>query len=153
MIRKNCISMSTLLAICVVAVMSSAQSPATPASCTAAYEQLAARGEVYFSFELNKFDALALRNRLARLTSAVSIDKVDNGTVYAYANKEEFGKFLGFDLPFRVLTPQSLLTKVTMSHFKDFLSRKIPPAQSAKAAAASPPTNWFASRPTTPICK
>lgn len=62
-----------------------------------AYGYLNSKGEVYFKFEV--FDK-AYVNEISKI---VSIDNVNNFEVYAYANKEEFEKFLELNIPFWVL--------------------------------------------------
>jgi hypothetical protein len=62
------------------------------------------RGEVYFTFQI--FD----RNEIQFLTKIISIDNVKDKEVYAYANREEFGKFLELGYRYTLLPhPGSLL--------------------------------------------
>ena len=62
-----------------------------------AFEYLNTKGEVYFKFEV--FDK-AIINEISKI---VSIDNVNNFEVYAYANKEEFEKFLELNIAFWIL--------------------------------------------------
>ncbi|MCK5855931.1 MAG: T9SS type A sorting domain-containing protein [Bacteroidales bacterium] len=56
------------------------------------------RGEVYFSFNTpNQMD-------MEFLTKMVSIDKVDQEKVYAYANKESFNEFLKLGIAYQIQT-------------------------------------------------
>ncbi|PLX06906.1 MAG: hypothetical protein C0594_06580 [Marinilabiliales bacterium] len=59
-----------------------------------AQEKLNERGEVFFSFKCND------KNLLSQLTRIVSIDKLDNTRIYAYANSDEFEQFLSYQIPF-----------------------------------------------------
>ncbi len=55
-------------------------------------------GEQYFKFELKEL------TELATLTKIISIDKIGrDGYVYAYANKQEFARFMDYGLPFTIL--------------------------------------------------
>jgi hypothetical protein len=63
-------------------------------------------GEIYFKFHLNKTD------NLDSITKIISIDNVKEGEVYAYANREEFNRFLNFRMDYIILpSPGSLLTE------------------------------------------
>ena len=56
------------------------------------------RGEVYFSFNTpNQMD-------MEFLTKMVSIDKVDQEKVYAYANQESFNEFLKLGIAYQIQT-------------------------------------------------
>jgi hypothetical protein len=69
----------------------------------AARQKLAKKGEVYFCFAINKFDLVnnhLLTNKLALI---ISFDHFKNGIGYAYADKKEFEKFLGYNIDFTVL--------------------------------------------------
>lgn len=61
---------------------------------------LRSRGEVFFKFN-------ASPDEIHSLTRFISIDKVKNDTVYAYANRKEFEYFLRLNKPFQVLLPPS----------------------------------------------
>ncbi|MBN1982894.1 MAG: carboxypeptidase regulatory-like domain-containing protein [Chitinivibrionales bacterium] len=63
-----------------------------------AMERLDCGKELYFSF--NRTTDMDLN----RMNSLVSLDKVEGSVVYAYANKAEFQKFLGENIPFLVET-------------------------------------------------
>ncbi len=63
------------------------------------------RGEIYFSFDVNK----DVKTLLKSLGKVISVDNIKNGKVYAYANKNEFENFLTYNIKFEVLTPPSML--------------------------------------------
>jgi PKD repeat protein len=71
-------------------------------------DQLKERGEVCLKFE-NPGNKL-----LSELTHVLSIDKVTDSIVYAYANEKEFLKFLETDLDYVVLTPPSQIENAVM---------------------------------------
>jgi hypothetical protein len=62
-----------------------------------AYDYLKSKGEVYFKFEV--FD----KSYINEISKIVSIDNVNNFEVFAYANKDEFDKFLKLNIPFWIL--------------------------------------------------
>lgn len=62
-----------------------------------AQEYLMSKGEVYFTFDV--FD----KARINELSNIISIDNVQGHTVFAYANKNEFIRFLEYLIPFKVL--------------------------------------------------
>ncbi|MCK6648450.1 MAG: PKD domain-containing protein [Bacteroidia bacterium] len=64
------------------------------------------RTELYFTFEIKD------RSEITTLTRIISIDNVKNTTVWAYANKEEFKKFLLYNYKYKVLTNPSQIQKV-----------------------------------------
>lgn len=66
------------------------------------YSLMKERNEFYFSF---KFDS----QRFVEVTNLVSIDKVDGDSVVAYANGEEYEKFLESGIETVLLTPPSML--------------------------------------------
>jgi PKD repeat protein len=66
------------------------------------------RGEVYIEFE-NPGSKI-----LAGLTHVLSIDKVTDSNVYAYANEKEFLKFLETKLDFTILTPPGQIENAVM---------------------------------------
>ena len=68
---------------------------------------LAARGEVYFSFELKPGTNPA--EQLATIIKIISIDKVTDGQVLAYANAKGFEQFRQLGYGFQVLTAPSML--------------------------------------------
>ncbi len=71
-------------------------------------------GEVYFQCTVND------QSELQALTNTISIDRLDDHTVYAYANKREFLHFLKFRLPYIVLPhPGYSLKDPPMSDYND----------------------------------
>ena len=74
-----------------------------------AQKQLSRLGEVYFSFTATSPDELKL------LTHKISIDNLNNGKVFAYANQREFDEFLKHHIEFEVLTAPSELEKASMT--------------------------------------
>jgi len=63
------------------------------------------RGEVYFKFQ-NTFKSD--RSLLNKMSSIISIDRVDDENVFAYANKIEFTRFLDYEISFDVLQAPSM---------------------------------------------
>ncbi|MHC1707577.1 MAG: M14 family zinc carboxypeptidase [Bacteroidales bacterium] len=59
-------------------------------------------GEVYFSFQPEDLSVLK------SLTKIISLDNVKEGVVYAFANKKEFNKFLGWGIPYTILPPPAI---------------------------------------------
>lgn len=55
------------------------------------------KGEFYFCFTLKD------KTLINELTNVISIDRISYDTVWAYANKKEFEKFLKYDINFKVL--------------------------------------------------
>jgi PKD repeat protein len=66
------------------------------------------RSEVYFQFEHPGIKTLHA------LSKIISIDRVDQTQVTAYANEMEFKNFIAFNLDFEVLTAPSMLFPATM---------------------------------------
>ena len=66
------------------------------------YPLMKDRNEFYFSF---KYDL----HQLADVANLVSIDKVDGDNVVAYANSEEYQRFLTLGIEATLLTPPSML--------------------------------------------
>lgn len=66
------------------------------------YSLMKERNEFYFEFEYDT-------QRLAELSSLISIDKVDGNKVVAYANNQEYEKFLALGVEAKLLTPPSML--------------------------------------------
>jgi PKD repeat protein len=66
------------------------------------------RREAYFSFPIQD------QMQLSQLNSIISIDKIENGNVYAYANEREFTRFYAIQTDFTLLTAPSLLERVEM---------------------------------------
>ncbi len=84
------------------------------------YFDFSKRGEVFFSF--NKTEA---NDNLPQLNNIISIDKIEDDVVYAYANEEEFLAFLKFNLEPTVLTPPSKLEKsYKMYSLNQYLSKE-----------------------------
>ena len=71
-----------------------------------AKEMLDDRGEIYFSFPIT---ADLTPDRVNYISRLISIDKIENGKIWAYANSKSFDHFLEFDLDFELLTPPSML--------------------------------------------
>ncbi len=61
--------------------------------------------ETYFKFEISS------TKQIHELTKIISIDNVKNKTVYAYANKKEFEKFLSLNIDYTILTSPGELIK------------------------------------------
>ncbi len=74
-----------------------------------AQQTLEDRGEVYFTFDLA--DDAMMQKTVQLLAKIISIDKVTDNEVIAYANKSEFARFIDFGIDYEVLTPPSLLYK------------------------------------------
>ena len=69
-------------------------------------ENFTKNSEIYFTFSI--FD----REEISVLTKVISIDNVKGKTVYAYANRKEFGKFLDLGYSYTILQhPGTLLSK------------------------------------------
>lgn len=66
------------------------------------------RGEYVFAFN---FDDVADLNDISRI---VSIDKVDNGVVTAYANEAEYERFLALNIEHQLVMPEHLLKDFKM---------------------------------------
>lgn len=66
------------------------------------YSLMKERNEFYFSFKCEP-------QRLVEMMNLVSIDKVDGDSVVAYANNEEYEKFLESGIETVLLTPPSML--------------------------------------------
>jgi len=69
-----------------------------------AIDYLNSMGEVYFKI-ITDNPAIVLRE----IGNVVSVDRVDNVSIDAYANKEQFDVFLKTGLQFSVITPASML--------------------------------------------
>ncbi|MBN2612056.1 MAG: T9SS type A sorting domain-containing protein [Bacteroidales bacterium] len=73
-----------------------------------AFEVLKERGEVFFSFMLPPAYSLVwLSNRL-------SVDRIKDDTVFAYANKQEFEEFLKLKTGYTLHTPVSLIERKSL---------------------------------------
>ncbi len=86
-----------------------------------AQKSLNERGEVCFQFRINPDQPF--REQLEKLTRIVSIDRVENNTIMAYANQKEFNEFLKLNLDYEVLTPPSMLHKPFMLNSKAIRGR------------------------------
>ena len=74
-------------------------------------------GEVYFYFNI------ADKDYLNKISSIISIDKVSNSGVFAYANKKEFEKFLKLGIEYRLLeNPGDMLKNPVMKGTNDLES-------------------------------
>lgn len=79
---------------------------------------LAKRGEVYFSFELPS------SSELKQLVNFMSVDRIEHDVVYAYANQNEFEKFLKFQIDYNVLGPPGKVEfDLNMKSVKDFQAK------------------------------
>ncbi len=78
---------------------------------SSAKEVLQERGEVYFSFSAN--DDIAETNK-AHLSRLLSIDKISDDIVWAYANEKAFDHFVELGIEYKILTPPSMLHIPTM---------------------------------------
>ncbi len=74
------------------------------------------RGEAYFRFDNNN------PKIIPQLSKTISIDNVTESTVFAYANKKEFSKFLEYGIDYEFLTPPSMLHKPLMKSSVDLKS-------------------------------
>jgi PKD repeat protein len=74
-----------------------------------ALEYINTRGEVYFKVISNEAMSLAVK-----LSKVISVDKVSQNELYAYANEKQFNKFLTFQIGYQVQTPPSMLLKPVM---------------------------------------
>ncbi len=99
----------TILFICILAIVSSISAQTLSIQNDKAQEELNRRGEVYFSFQLSDLTQISI------LTQHLSIDKIQDHTVFAYANQKEFNDFAAGGLTFEVLTAPSELYPVQMT--------------------------------------
>ena len=83
------------------------------ADSSAAFSHLLQRHEVYFRFPEKAVDNEVLKRQLIRI---LSVDKLDSGYVYAYANQQSFADFLSNKIPYEVLTPPSLRYNVSQEN-------------------------------------
>ncbi|MBD3380728.1 MAG: hypothetical protein GF404_00885, partial [candidate division Zixibacteria bacterium] len=68
--------------------------------------------EVYLRFQPDSFEDLK------KLTNVVSIDNIEDGWVYAYANSRELSEFEGYGLPYELLPHPNSLIEVPMTSDK-----------------------------------
>ena len=89
------------------------------ANSTAEYNKAQAtldeRGEVYFKFYINSPNELKEND----MFNVLSIDQVNHNEVIAYANQQQFEKFVKSDFYFEVLTPPSFRVTAPMSDTYD----------------------------------
>lgn len=71
-------------------------------------EYLESRGEVYFKFFTNP-------ENINLLSRQISIDKITGDTIFAYANRKEFSRFLEYGIQYVVLVPPSLQYRADMA--------------------------------------
>jgi murein tripeptide amidase MpaA len=71
-------------------------------------EVFANRAEQYFRFSLESKD------QIENLSKLISIDKVEEKTVFAYANRAEFEAFLQQNIPYQLLNPPNYLFEAEM---------------------------------------
>lgn len=72
------------------------------------YQLMKDRNEFYFSFECTDLQSLQ------KISDIVSIDKIDGNEVVAYANNQEYEKFLTLGIRPTLLTPPSMLLNYRM---------------------------------------
>ncbi len=89
----------TIISVCVFLTGYAQKNISVPADASNMFMQT---NELHFSFRLPD------RSLLKKLSSVVSIDDVKGETVFAYANEEEFLRFLDFDLPWEIVKEPSL---------------------------------------------
>lgn len=87
----------------------------TTAEYNKAQETLKERGEVYYKFYVNSPSDLKEND----LVNVVSIDRINHNEIFAYANKEEFDKFVQCNFYYEVLIPPSLEIIAPMSDSYD----------------------------------
>jgi PKD repeat protein len=71
------------------------------------------RAEAYFKFEFPG------KKEINHLSHLISIDNFDESTVWAYANRTEFTKFIEEGYEYSILTPPSMVNKVVMKDIVD----------------------------------
>ena len=77
---------------------------------------LAQRGEVYFSFMLPK------NISISKLSKMISIDNIDQNQVFAYANKQAFGRFKTLGIAYQLQHTSAMKLNPTMaSSMNDFI--------------------------------
>lgn len=75
------------------------------------------RSEVFFTFKITDREDVHLLTRL------ISIDNVKGKTVFAYANRKEFGDFLPYDFDYKILPPPGKL--LSKSELEPFASKDV----------------------------
>ena len=102
--------LSTIIVIMSVAVFAQTD------NLQAAQKTLHERGEVYFKFSIVGDELM--KKRVSHLSQIISIDKIKGDEVFAYANANEFSKFIEFNIYFEILTPPSLIFKPSIESEK-----------------------------------
>jgi len=69
--------------------------------------------ETYFKFEVNS------KKELLKLTNIISIDNVQENTVFAYANEKEFLEFLSLGYSYEILTHPGKTRQIKMASSKE----------------------------------
>jgi hypothetical protein len=103
---KHLLSIPAVALLLIIAAAAYAQE----SSHRSAYEMLADRNEVYFSFEFS--DPAVIED----LTRVISIDNIKGSMVYAYANRKSFEAFLAYGLEYTLLTPPGLQVDSVLLH-------------------------------------
>jgi len=83
------------------------------------YFDFSKRGEAYFSFKTEDKDVIR------QLSKIISIDKIEDESIIAYANEQEFNKFLEFSIEPTILTPPSMLEEHVMFTLEDYNSKAV----------------------------
>jgi hypothetical protein len=95
---------------------------------------LDSRGELYFAIFPARLEDMK------PYLNDISIDRIDGGyKVIAYANSAGFKKFVSSGIRYQVLVPPCFMTKITMSDYRDYLSR----TGNKLGKTASSSTNWY----------
>ena len=128
-----------LLLFCSVTAFVNAQS-LTPQQTNKINKLFKHKTEVYFTFQI------ADKSEVTVLTKIISIDNVKNGKVWAYANRNEFAKFIVLNYKYKVLTNPSQLKKVKTKNISSLHSEKsvtaYPTYQSYEALMAQYATTY-----------
>ena len=89
-----------------------------PSSISEINDLFLEKGEIYFMFDnSSKID-------LNTLTRIISIDKVEENKIYAYANKKEFLRFQKLDYSYKILQHPGTLINPKMFSYEDFKKSK-----------------------------
>jgi len=78
----------------------------------------AKKTEIYFCFTIGS------KGEINKLTKVISIDNIKGDTIWGYASRKEFSKFLGMGYSYTVLTNPSELHKARMVEKIDLRSRQ-----------------------------
>jgi len=95
MILQNAIKYAFTLTILVFSLFAHPQN--NPTLSPQEIQEIEQHGEIHFSFQLDDRELLPLISKI------VDIDHVTDNTGFAYANEEQFSKFLSLGLPYRIL--------------------------------------------------